>query len=240
MVKIALCDDEISALQDLEGQINSFFNSTGAKYSVSKFLDGETLLNSLIGKKDHFDIIFLDIQMNNINGMDAAKTIRNSGQENVFIIFVTALKEYVFDAFDVRAANYLVKPVETQRLHASLKRIISDIIPSESKYLILHKGGEVKKIPFCSIMYCEAVNHRVFIYEKKNTHEYSSKIDDLEKELNDDFFRCHRSFIVNLKYVDRYKAGVAYMPSAERIPIAARRQGDFMKALLSYQRKEVR
>lgn len=240
MVKIALCDDEISAIQNLENQIHSFFHSTDTAYSISKFLDGETLLNSLIDRKNHFDIIFLDIQMCNINGMDVAKTIRNAGRENVFIIFVTALKEYVFDAFDVRAANYLVKPVETQRLHTSLKRILSDIIPSESKYLILHKGGEMKKIPFCNIMYCEAVNHRVFIYEEKNTHEYGGKIGDLEKELNDHFFRCHRSFIVNLKYVDSYKAGIAYMPSAEKIPIAARRQGAFMKALLSYQRKEVR
>lgn len=240
MIKIAICDDEISAIQNLESRINSFFNSIDIKYSVSKFLDGETLLNSLIDRKEHFDIVFLDIRMNKMNGMDVAKTIRNSDQENVFIIFVTALKEYVFDAFDVRAINYLVKPVETQKLHTSLKRILADIIPSESKFLILHKGGEVKKIPFCKIMYCEVVNHRVFIYEKENTHEYGGKIDDLEKELNDDFFRCHRSFIVNLKYVDRYKAGVAYMPSAEKIPIAARRQGEFMKALLSYQRKEVR
>lgn len=240
MIKIALCDDEISAIQTLENQINSFFYETDIKYFVSKFSDGETLLNSLIEGKEHFDIVFLDIRMNKINGMDVAKTIRNSYEKNVFIVFVTALKEYVFDAFDVRAANYLVKPVETQKLHSSLKRILSDIIPSESKYLILHKGREVKKIPFCSIMYCEVINHHVFIYEKENIHEYGSKIDDLEKELNIDFFRCHRSFIVNLKYVDRYKAGVAYMPSGEKIPIAARRQGEFMKALLSYQRKEVR
>lgn len=240
MIKIALCDDEISAIQTLENQINSFFYETDIKYFVSKFLDGETLLNSLIDRKEHFDIVFLDIRMNKINGMDVAKTIRNSYEKNVFIVFVTALKEYVFDAFDVRAANYLVKPVETQKLHTSLKRILSDIIPSESKYLILHKCREVKKIPFCSIMYCEVINHHIFIYEKENIHEYGRKIDDLEKELNGDFFRCHRSFIVNLKYVDRYKAGVAYMPSGEKIPIAARRQGEFMKALLSYQRKEVR
>lgn len=240
MIRIAICDDEPSAIQSLEGQIASFFYPGNMKYSVSGFLDGEALLNSLIDRKEHFDIIFLDIQMNKINGMDAAKAIRNSAQENVFIIFVTALREYVFDAFDVSAANYLVKPVETQKLHAVLQKTVAGIIPSEKQYLILHKGSEVKKIPFCSIMYCEVVNHRVFIYEQKNTHEYAGKIDDLEQRLNDGFFRCHRSFIVNLKYVDSYKDGVAYLPSEERIPIATRRQKPFMTALLNYQRKEVR
>lgn len=240
MIKIAICDDEISAIQSLSSQINTLFNTKAIKYSVAKFLDGESLLYKLIEQKEHFDIIFLDIQLNKISGMEVAKTIRNANPKNIFIIFVTVLKEYVFDAFDVNATNYLVKPIETQKLYITLEKIIAEIIPIESKYLLLHKGGEIKKIPFSNIMYCEVVNHRVFIYEKKNIHEYRSKIDDLAKELNEDFFRCHRSFIVNLKYVDRYKTGVAYMPSAEKVPIATRRHGEFMKALLAYQCREVR
>lgn len=240
MIKLAICDDEPSSIQNLEDQINSFFASRNIEYFVSKFSDGEALLNSLINKKEHYDIVFLDIRMNEINGMEAAKSIRNSKQGGVAIVFVTALKEYVFDAFDVSAVNYLIKPIEAQRLNTTLERITSSIISSESKYLILNRGGEVKKIPFSSIMYCEVVNHRVFIYERNNIHEYGSNIGNLEKEISSDFFRCHRSFIVNLKYVDSYKGGLAFMPSGEKIPIATRRQKEFMTALLRYQRKEVR
>ena len=240
VIRIAVCDDELSAVQSLENQINLFFTSRKIEYSVLTFFDGNVLLKNMSDNKEDYDIIFLDIQMEKVNGMEIAKAIRDSVKKKVYIIFVTAFQDYVFDAFDVNAYHYLIKPVVQQKLFAVLGKIITEIVSSVNQFLVIHKTGIIDKIFFSKIMYCEVVNHRVFIYEQNKIHEYSGKIDDLEKELDKDFIRCHRSFIVNLKYVNSYKDGFVYMPSEEKVPVATRRQTEFMKALLIYQRKEVR
>ncbi|MEG2203295.1 MAG: LytTR family DNA-binding domain-containing protein, partial [Christensenellaceae bacterium] len=80
----------------------------------------------------------------------------------------------------------------------------------------------------------------IFVYESDCMHEFAGKIDELENKLGEDFFRCHRSYIVNFRFVQRYKEGFAYMTSLEKIPIATRRRQEFMQALLRFQRKEVR
>lgn len=239
MIKIAICDDEVSAIQSLSNQIRCFMESKGCEFSLVKFMNGESLLFNILEQKVHFDAIFLDIRMSKMNGMDTAKEIRRA-KNSTSIIFVTALKEYVFDAFDVNADNYLLKPIESLRLHRTLNKLIDDAFSSDTNFLTISKSGEVKKIPLADIMYCEVMNHRVFVYERNNTHEYNSKIQNLEQELTEDFFRCHRSYIVNLKYVESYSGDLAYLPSGEKIPVATRRQKAFMKALLHYQRKEVR
>lgn len=239
MIKIAVCDDEVSAVQDLSNKIKLFMDSKGLEYTLSKFFSGESLFLDISINNVYFDAAFLDIRMNQMNGMDTAKEIRKAS-DKTSIIFVTALKEYVFDAFEVNAANYLVKPIEAQKLYRTLEKLVTSVSSIDNHFLTIHRSGEIRKVHFKDIMYCEVINHRVFLYEQNSTHEYESKIDDLEKELTDDFFRCHRSYIVNLKYVDSYSDGFAYLPSGEKIPIAIRRQQAFMKALLHNQRKEVR
>lgn len=239
MLKLAVCDDEISAVQDLSSNIISFMDSRDLEYTLSRFSNGESLLSCIAARNIYFDAVFLDIRMDRINGMDIAKEIRKTNGKTD-IIFVTALKEYVFDAFDVGAANYLVKPIETQKLHKTLERLAASVLSDDAHFLLIHKSGEIIKIPFPDILYSEVVNHRVFVYVQNSTYEYGAKIDDLEKKLTDDFFRCHRSYIVSMRYVESYSDGFAYLTSGEKIPIATRRQPAFMKALLHYQRKEMR
>lgn len=238
MLKIAVCDDEISAVQDLSSKIEAFMDSNGLEFTLSKFPSGESLLSCISAKNMYFDAVFLDIKMDRINGMDAAKKIRETN-DKAMIIFVTALKEYVFDAFDVGAANYLVKPIEEKKLHHTLEKLAASVSLAAYHFLMIHRNGEIVKIPCPDILYSEVVNHRVFIYERNSTYEYGAKIDDLGNQLTDDFFRCHRSYILNLKYVESYSDGFAYLTSGEKIPIATRRQPAFMKALLHYQRKEM-
>lgn len=213
-------------------------DSKHLEYTVSKFSSGESLLACIAAQNRYFDAVFLDIKMDRTNGMDAAKEIRKTN-DKAMIIFVTALKEYVFDAFDVGAANYLVKPIEEKKLHGTLEKLTTSVSLTFAHFLVIHKSGEIVKIPCPDILYSEVVNHRVFVYVRNYTYEYGAKIDDLEKNLTDDFFRCHRSYLVNMRYVESYSEGFAYLTSGEKIPIATRRQPTFMRALLRYQRKEM-
>lgn len=237
MIKIAVCDDEAIAIQDLNTQIKCFMEKAGEKFSVSSFFSGESLLKQIFDDNIHFDVIFLDIQMKDINGIQTAKAIRKKFGD-CKIVFVTALKEYVFDAFDVEATNYLIKPIENSKFFEVMEKILASTQSNEESFLTISKNNEIKKVSFHDIIYCEVCNHRVFIYEKNLFHEYPSKIETLEKLLSVDFFRCHRSYLVNLRHVNSYADGFICLPTGEKVPVAARRQKDFMKALLYFQRKE--
>lgn len=239
MIKIAVCDDEIWAVQKLSGKIKNYMMGKSLACTISSFSSGEALLKQITVQGVVFDAIFLDVKMNQINGIDTAKTIRKT-DDKTMLIFVTALKEYVFDAFDVNAVNFLLKPIEDQKLFATLDKVSSAVCLPQYKALVISRNGGIVKVPLAEIVYCEVLNHRVFIYREKCTDQYDSKIEDLEKELDEDFFRCHRSYIVNLKQVGSYSDGIANVVSGEKIPIATRRRQSFMQALLRVQRKEVR
>ena len=114
-MKIAVCDDERTVREDIAGKIEFLFPET----DVFLYESGNILLQS----EENFDIVFLDIQMKGINGMDTAKKLRESGSDAV-IIFVTALEEYVYQAFDVDAFHYLVKPFERAKFYEILNRAV--------------------------------------------------------------------------------------------------------------------
>ncbi len=235
LINIALCDDEITALDSLKEKVSRYMLDKNLDHSISLYLSGESLLAST----NYFDIIFLDIKMNGISGMGAAKKLRQNDKES-HLIFVTSLKEYVFDAFDVGAVNYLLKPIDEHKLIGTLDKIIGGIMRSADEFLLLQIGHEIKKLKLSEILYAEVLNHNVFIYTKEGIEKYNKKIDMLETELSKDLFRCHRSYIVNFKYVKSYAHGFVVLTTGVKIPVAKRRQQEFSTALLLYQRKEVR
>ena len=238
-MKIAVCDDEIQVAKELADKVASYAKENQLDCQILSYHSGETLLDDIMTNHVLFDIILLDIKMNTLNGIETAKIIRQTN-EQVVIIFISALQEYVFHAFDVDAMQFLVKPVDTEKLYAVLAKGTEKLNHNKAQFLIVYKNQEVKRVPLKDLLYCEVVGHRVFVYEKDAINTYAGKIDGLAKELNQDFFRCHRSYIVNLACVKSYKNGLAYLPSGEKIPVSTRRQGGFLKAMLRHQLNEVR
>lgn len=229
LIRIAVCDDEQSMLTELNGKIISYMNDTTLPYEVYPFLDAQTMFSS----NESYDIIFLDIQMDNINGLETAKRLRNIGS-NCFIIFVTILKEYVYDAFEVDASDYLLKPVDDNRFKRTMDRMIRYIQDKENSSLTVKKGLWYKRIRFADIYYCEAINRKIYVHTKQGVIDYYNKIENLEKQLEPHFFKCHRSYLVNLQYVCGCVDGLAELENGEKIPISRLRQPDFLQAVLYY------
>lgn len=238
MINIAICDDEPLALEAVSDKIKVYMGEMELPYVLSKFSSGEELLSGISKTNAVFDVVFLDIKMGDINGIDTARAIRKNN-DSTAIVFVTALKEYAIDAFDVNASNYLLKPIEDKKLFSTLDKVLVHGA-LQLNYLTIGSADKIEMVPFKSIVYCEVLNHRIFVYEKDNMREYAGKIEKLEQELDNRFFRCHRSYIVNLTFVESYKDGIAYLVSSEKLPVATRRKQAFMQALLLCKRKEVR
>lgn len=238
-MNIAVCEDEPLAMDALVGKIQAYQTAKQMDGTVSTFSDGDVLLAHLRNTGNHFDAIYLDIKMDRMNGIETAKGIRKT-DANTCIVFVTALKEYVFDAFDVNATNFLLKPIDDNKLFSTLDQIARQLDRHTSRALIITTNGSVETIPFANIVYCEVLNHRLFVYQQDSMHVYGGKIEELETALNEDFFRCHRSYLVHFRFVERYRDGFIYLPSDEKIPVATRRRQAFMQAFLRFQRNEVR
>lgn len=229
MIHIGLCDDEKTMAEELSKKIRAYMDNFNIDYEVYSFTSGEALLDS--GKD--FELIFLDIQMQGINGMETAKKLRERGVQG-FIIFVTVLKEYVYDAFEVEASDYLLKPLDDQHFKHTMDRVCNNILRDKAKHLIVKKGMWCRSVDYDDILYCEVINRKIYIHTNYGIIDYYNKIKELEKDLGKNFFRCHRSYLVNLKYVNGIEKGMAVLENKEEIPISRLRLQEFIEAVMTY------
>lgn len=228
MIKLAICDDEAFMLDDFSTRLSKYMKENGINYQINCFTNGKKILEA----NKIFDIIFLDIQMEELDGMETARQLRESGFGGI-IIFITILKENVFDAFEVQAYDYLVKPLEDFRFYRTLDRALRFLEKETSKNIIIQKNNICKLIPFSQIIYCEVYGRKIYIHRQSNeTIDYYNKLNDLEKCIDNRFFRCHRSYLVNLDYVCGYSGGIIILSDGSKVPVSRLRKQEFIKVLL--------
>lgn len=153
------------------------------------------------------DILFLDILMPGMTGMDAARTLRERGCDAT-IIFISGDDEYVFRAFDVRAFHYLLKPFSDEKLQEVLKRARQERLSRENaperRRLTIKSGGVSTSVAVRDILYAEVFNRRIVLHTTSGDLECYGRLSELEKKLGDEFFRTHRAYLVNLAHVESY------------------------------------
>lgn len=233
MLKIAVCDDEIHQRIPLIHMIEKALNLKNIQYLLYQYESGEELLQS----KLEINLYFLDIRMDKLSGIETAKKIRKSN-EKAIIIFITALKEYVFESFDVRAFHYLLKPVAEEKLREILYSALSQFEESD-KFILAKTISQSTKIFIKDILYIEAQLRKIKIHTTYDVIEYYHKLSDIEDELkNCNFFRCHKSYIVNLKYVRSYDAVFITLKNGEKIYLSKYKFSDFSKTFMYYLKSE--
>lgn len=231
MIIVAICEDERYILEELRKKVEKYINRKSLDASIKTFTSGEELLKA----KKKFDIILLDLMLPGIDGLEVARQISCRSR----IIFVTSYREYAVEAFDANAVHYLVKPVTEERLFLALDRAVNQTEQMDNQALTLIKSGKTQVIFIRDILYCEVFNHQVRIHTVHGTYDYFGTLDMLETKLDERFFRCHRSFVVNMSCVAGQEKGVAILINGERIFISRRKQTDFIQRLLNFLKNEV-
>lgn len=233
MITVAVCDDEKYLMDQIRKLVSEFFRGKNTEASVVCFSNGEDLL-----KYDKsIDILFLDIQMNGMDGMEAAKELR-SRNFGGYIIFITILKEMVFQSFEVQAYDYLVKPIEEKKFKRTMERLFASMKNVNEEKLLVQKGYERSIISFDDIVFCEIIDRKVYLHlASADVVDFYDRIENLEARLDSRFFRCHRSYLINLKYLKSYKNGVAYMENGKEIPISRLRGKAFSEVVLQYMKE---
>lgn len=233
MLKIAICEDDNIQRKNIACMIDKYLEAINKKYEIFEFISGE----KLISYNDEFSIYFLDIQMDNISGIDTAKQIRLT-YEKAIIIFLTGFKDYVFDAFDVNAFNYLIKPINEIKFKETLYSAVK-LISKNDKFLIAKSNGSSYKILLNDIIYIESNQRKIKIHTTYDVIEYYYKISDLENTLlEDNFFRCHKSYIINLKYVQSFDSTFITLENSEKVFVSKYKLTDFSKAFMYYLKNE--
>lgn len=216
MIRIAICEDEKEQQELLEGYINEAFKSLSLQYKLDIFSSGEELLENY--SKD-FDIVLLDIQLGEINGMDTARKIRILDNK-VEIVFITSLIEYALEGYEVRAYRYLVKPVKYENLKGNIINCIKEV-DIKNKYIIVKEQGNQIKLDVNEITYIEVQKENITIHTLTKTYKTKGTMSNFEKDIDcSRFFRCHKSFLVNLDHVKSIKQYVAILETSEEVPVS--------------------
>ncbi|SCI04107.1 Accessory gene regulator protein A [uncultured Clostridium sp.] len=216
MVKIGVCDDISLQRNFTVEMIKRYLNSRNIEFSIYEFSSGEDLIENY---PDGLDILFLDILMDDITGMDASKKIREF-DDNVEILFVTSTVDYVHEGYEVRAYRYIMKPISYETIEKHLKECVDNIIKRKNNHIIITTKNNLVKVDLDSILYIETCKRELIIHEKDKSHRVKMSMKNMEKILNGkNFFRCHTSFIVNLMKVDSLNKNTIYIQDKE-VPIS--------------------
>ena len=231
MITFAICDDEPLMARELSDHLVDYMKEKSTtNYSVSSFSDGRALLERV----GSFDVIFLDIQMEQLDGMETARLLRQRGVHSL-LIFVTVLKECVFDSFQVETFDYLLKPLDSARFHQTMDRVLRSLRQRTAEDLVIQRGTGCEIVRFSDIVYCEVLGRKVYLHKNDGTViDYYDKLEDLERRVDGRFFKCHRSYLVNLGYVRGCQDGQVLLPQGERIPVSRLRERELTQALLRY------
>ena len=233
MLNIAVCDDEKCMSEKLKIMTEDFFRKKNTDISVVEYSSGEELLKS----NERIDILFLDIGMRGMDGIETARKLRAHGYKDI-LIFITVLKEMVFQSFEVQPFDYLVKPVWEEHFEKTMERLflsMQDRLSPEKVNLLVQKGYESNIISFQDIICCEIIDRKVYLYlASGEIIDYYDRIENLEKKLDGRFFRCHRSYLINLNHLKSYRNGIAYMADGKEIPVSRLRSKEFSNVILQY------
>ena len=234
MIRFAICDDEPMMAQELAGHLADYMKENRiTAYSVSSFPNGRALLDAV----DRFDVIFLDIQMEHLDGMETAKLLRQRGDHSL-LVFVTVLKELVFDAFQVEAYDYLLKPLDSARFHQTMDRVLRSLERRTVENIVIQRGTGCEVVLLSDIVYCEVLGRKVYLHKNDGTVSgYYDKLEDLECRVDGRFFKCHRSFLVNLDYVCGCQDGQVLLSQGERVPASRLRERELTQALLRHMKE---
>ena len=228
MIRIAIVDDE----KVIREQIKKLIEKKQIDCEIDTYGTGEDLLKA----DSVYDIIFLDIQMKGMNGIDTARALRQKA-ENMVLIFITGAKEYVFDAFDVAAFHYLLKPIDELKFYEVYNRGVLEVGKRKQQakgQLFVKTRSQNVTFNQSDILYIESRAKKVEIHTKTDTVVAYGAIGELEKQLAGSFYRCHRGYLVNMAFIMEYWNDSITLNNGETIILSKDKYSEFVKVYMRY------
>ncbi|TGY97002.1 response regulator transcription factor [Petralouisia muris] len=230
MVRIAVVEDDNSYVGELTEYLKRYQQICEEKLEITIYQDGDEITSSY---KAQFDIILMDIQMKFVDGMTAAKEIREIDSE-VIIIFITNVSQYAIRGYEVGALDYILKPVSYFVFSQKLTRAMERIKKLEKKDIIIQTKDGVARLNVSNVQYIESFDHNLVFHTEEKDFISNMTMKSIEKELNNSTFsRGNHCYFINLAHVDGIEDGCAVI-KGKMLQISRSRKNGFMKDLTKY------
>jgi len=217
-MRICLVDDDSIQLDYLRVILNKWSNKHNVTLEMHFYHSAEEMLFE--NEESYpYDMVILDIQMGKINGIELAKKIRQT-DKNIFIAFVSGIADYVYEGYEVQALRYILKPIKEKKVFELLDYVKAHK-GKESKYLVISVYGDKKKINYDDIVYLESMGHYVIFHLDEEEFNCKYTISELYDDLQDTgFVRTHRSYIVNLKHIEKITRTECLLTDGISVPLS--------------------
>ena len=231
MIHIALVEDDKEYRSLMLDYLHRYEQESGQRFQISSFSDGDEIATD--DYKAIYDLILMDINMRFMNGMTAAEKIRKVDQA-VVIIFITNSPQYVMKGYSVDALDYVLKPVNYFAFSQRIDRAISRMAQRKKQFMSVPVKGGVQKLALSDLYYVEVFDHELLYHTRNGDISSRGSLTDAEKQLDPvSFFRCGKSYLINLEYVDGVQGNEVILKD-RRISLSRGRKKELMDALNNY------
>ena len=236
MIKIAICDDDKNIINTLKEVIINYGKMHGYYFNIETFECGKTLEKIL--KDEIFDIIFLDIELNGILGIDIGNKLReNINNYLTKIIYVSSHTNYALDAYDTMPTDFIFKPLKIEKIEKSISNVLK-VINFTKKEFIYTINRKINKVLLTDILYFESYRNIVKIYtidgrEDKFYSTLKQVMDSLNSQI---FIQQHKSYIVNIEYISKIEKNDIILFNQQKIPISRYKIKYLKEMILNYER----
>ena len=227
-MRIAICDDEQVIREEINAMLDEYFRANNMTCTVDQFATGE----SFVKVNNDYDLVFMDYQLTDGNGIDFARQVRAENSK-IFIIFSTSYQEHVFESFTLDTFRYLVKPISKQSVFDALAAFVR--IYQTNRKIIINTLDRDYFVDADEVMYIEADRKYTTVRTTGGYHKSYRGISKYEAEINNShFFRTHRSYIVNMKYISVIEKKTISLTNGEKIVISPKNYDAFIACYMSY------
>lgn len=239
MLKLAICDDDAEALSHIVSLVEAYRAHHSPDYEYTAFSDGFALMSAL-EKGSVFDIYCLDIIMPGFMGIDLAKEIR-ALDKNAQIIFFSSTREFALESYSVKAANYVLKPITEEKLFSTLTDALEQVKKKQEAFIVVKSSSGIQKILLSNLVYAEAMGKKVICHISPDktitcTEQFHTVCSQLERQGH--FIKPHRSYLVNMSYIDSIDRTKMTLQTEDTIPIAQGKSKEIRERYLAYQMEE--
>ncbi|OON86709.1 hypothetical protein BXO88_06875 [Oribacterium sp. C9] len=231
MWNLLICDDENQMIVSLKDMIRRFTNETNIQFNISECHSAGELLNDF---NDSIDLILLDISMGTLSGMDAAKIIRERNRD-VVIIFVTSMTQYALEGYSVHAFGFLKKPIRYADIRLQLLDATMHLNSHKKEFLTIEVDNAPYRLDIAEILFLEVQDHDILIHTLSESLLVHESMNEMESRLKEHyFFRCHRSYLVNLRMVATVNGADVVLKNKTTVPLSKYKKKEFLEAFTFY------
>ena len=236
MLRFGICDDSADARCALRGTLEQIMETQGLECQIFEFSSGEGILKWMEKHAGELELVFLDMEMGTLSGMETARKLRDM-DSGLQLVFVTGYDQYVFEGYSVGALGYLMKPASYEKLSDIMDRAVITFLREEDKTLLCRSRDTLYRIPKRNILYFSSDRRQVSCVTTGKTYTFYGKLDDVTDNIGRGFIRIHQRYLVRAEAVDRLDGNEVFIGDTP-LPVSRAYRTSVMAALARAALKE--